>query len=57
MGRRAARCPVDDFDEVIEHLRHHDVPFALEAFEMPRCRAAIVLDPDGNKLGLHKRKE
>jgi catechol 2,3-dioxygenase-like lactoylglutathione lyase family enzyme len=47
---------VDDFDAVIEHLRRHHVPFALEPFEMARCRAAIVLDPDGNKLGIHKRK-
>ncbi|HEY5778893.1 MAG TPA: VOC family protein [Terrimicrobiaceae bacterium] len=47
---------VDDFDKTIEHLRCHQVPFALEPFEMPACRAAIILDPDGNKLGIHKRK-
>lgn len=46
---------VDDFDKTIEHLRRHKVPFALEPFDMPACRAAIVLDPDGNKLGIHKR--
>jgi hypothetical protein len=23
---------------------------------LPGCRAAIVMDPDGNKLGIHKRK-
>ena len=22
---------------------------------MPGCRAAILLDPDGNRLGIHKR--
>jgi predicted enzyme related to lactoylglutathione lyase len=47
---------VDDFDKTIEHLRRHNVPFAVEPFDMPGCRAAIVLDPDGNKLGIHKRK-
>jgi predicted enzyme related to lactoylglutathione lyase len=47
---------VDDFDKTIEHLRRHQVPFAVEPFDMPGCRAAIVLDPDGNKLGIHKRK-
>jgi catechol 2,3-dioxygenase-like lactoylglutathione lyase family enzyme len=48
---------VDDFDETIEHLRHHKVPFAVEPFVAPPgCRAAIILDPDGNKLGIHKRK-
>lgn len=46
---------VEDFDETIEHLRHHKVPFAVEPFDMPQCRAAIVLDLDGNKLGIHKR--
>lgn len=48
---------VDDFDKTIDHLRHHNVPFALEPFDPPLgCRAAIVLDPDGNKLGIHQRK-
>lgn len=48
---------VEDFDESIAHLKHHKVPFALEPFAAPPgCRAAIVTDPDGNKLGIHKRK-
>ncbi len=47
---------VDDFDEMIEHLRRHHVLFAMEPFDLPNCRAAIVLDPDGNKLGIHQRK-
>jgi predicted enzyme related to lactoylglutathione lyase len=47
---------VDDFNDTIEHLRRHHVPFAIEPFEMPSCRAAIVLDPEGNKLGIHKRR-
>ena len=47
---------VEDFDSAIERLRSHKVPFALEPVDMPTCRAAIVVDPDGNKLGIHKRK-
>jgi predicted enzyme related to lactoylglutathione lyase len=46
----------DDFDKTIDHFRRHNVQFALEPFDMPGCRAAIVLDPDGNELGIHKRK-
>ncbi|HMP82792.1 MAG TPA: VOC family protein [Verrucomicrobiota bacterium] len=46
---------VDDFDKTIEHLRRHRVTFAVEPFDMPKCRAAVVVDPDGNKLGIHKR--
>lgn len=47
---------VDDFDAAIRHLQAHHVPFAVEPFETPVCRIAAVLDPDGNKLGLHWRK-
>ena len=47
---------VEDFEETIVHLKRHQVPFAMEPFEMPQCWAAIVMDPDGNKLGIHKRK-
>ncbi len=46
---------VEDFDATIAHLHRHGVPFAVEPFESPLCRAAIVTDPDGNKLGLHRR--
>jgi catechol 2,3-dioxygenase-like lactoylglutathione lyase family enzyme len=48
---------VDDFEETIEHLRQHKILFAIEPFVAPPgCRAAIITDPDGNKLGIHKRK-
>jgi len=47
---------VEDFEKTIKHLRDHKVQFAHEPFELPGCRAAIVMDPDGNKLGIHKRK-
>lgn len=47
---------VEDFDQTIEHLQHHNVQFAHEPFDLPGCRAAIIVDPDGNKLGIHQRK-
>jgi predicted enzyme related to lactoylglutathione lyase len=46
---------VEDFEEVVSHLRRNQVAFALEPFEMPHCRAAIVVDPDGNSIGIHQR--
>jgi predicted enzyme related to lactoylglutathione lyase len=46
---------VEDFDEAITHLRVKGVSFAMEPFAMPSCRAAIIIDPDGNRLGIHKR--
>jgi catechol 2,3-dioxygenase-like lactoylglutathione lyase family enzyme len=48
---------VDDFEHTIAHLRKHKVPFAVEPFVAPPgCSAAIIMDPDGNKLGIHRRK-
>jgi hypothetical protein len=48
---------VDDFEKAIEHLRQQKVPFAIEPFVAPPgCSAAIIMDPDGTKLGIHKRK-
>lgn len=47
---------VEDFEETIAHLRQCDVPFSLEPIELPGCYAAIVEDPDGNRIGIHQRK-
>lgn len=46
---------VDDFDHSVAHLKAHQVEFAVEPFEMPKCRAAVIIDPDGNRIGIHKR--
>jgi len=46
---------VADFDEAVAHLKHNGVTFAHEPWEMPKCRAAIIIDPDGNRIGIHKR--
>ena len=47
---------VDDFDPAITKLKHAAVPFALEPFDSPVCRVAVVQDPDGNKIMIHKLK-
>jgi predicted enzyme related to lactoylglutathione lyase len=46
---------VDDFDTCIAHLKSHGVKFESEPFSFPACRVAIISDPDGNKIGIHKR--
>ena len=46
---------VEDFDEAIAHLKQHNVSFVGEPFQSPICRGAFILDPDGNKIGIHKR--
>jgi predicted enzyme related to lactoylglutathione lyase len=46
---------IDNFDQAIDRLKGHGVKFSLEPFETPVCRMAIVTDPDGNSLAIHKR--
>ena len=51
-----AALEVDDFDGAVKWLKDQDVPFAVEAFESPCCRMAIIQDPDGNNIVIHKLK-
>jgi predicted enzyme related to lactoylglutathione lyase len=51
-----AAFEVEDFDEAIKRLKDRHVRFAAEPFEMPCCHMAVVQDPDGNKLMIHKLK-
>ncbi len=47
---------MENFDEAIKQLKDRQVPFAAEPFESPCCHMAVVQDPDGNKLIIHKLK-
>ena len=47
---------VDDFDATIKWLKGRQVTFTNEPFETPCCRIAIIQDPDGNKIAIHKLK-
>ena len=51
-----AALEVEDFDEAIKRLKDRRVRFAAEPFETPCCHMAVVQDPDGNKLMIHKLK-
>lgn len=51
-----AALEVEDFDQAIKHLKDRKVPFSTEPFESPCCRMAIVSDPDGNNVVIHKLK-
>lgn len=51
-----AALEVEDFDATIKWLQDRHVPFAHEPFETPCCRIAIIQDPDGNKIAIHKLK-
>jgi predicted enzyme related to lactoylglutathione lyase len=47
---------VEDFDAAIKSLKQAKAPFAAEGIESPVCRMAVVQDPDGNKIIIHKLK-
>ncbi len=47
---------VDDLDAEISRLKSRGVSFAMKTMDTPVCRFAIISDPDGNKVLIHKRK-
>ena len=51
-----AALEVEDFDAAVKSLKDQKVPFVIEAYESPCCRMAIVQDPDGNNIVIHKLK-
>jgi predicted enzyme related to lactoylglutathione lyase len=46
---------VDNLDAEVSRLKSKGVPVAMEITDTPVCRFAIVCDPDGNRIMLHKR--
>jgi predicted enzyme related to lactoylglutathione lyase len=51
-----AALEVENFDDAIKRLKNRHVSFAAEPFETPCCHMAVIQDPDGNKLIIHKLK-
>jgi predicted enzyme related to lactoylglutathione lyase len=52
----SAALEVDDFDAAIKYLKDRQVRFTTEPFESPCCCMAIIQDPDGNNIAIHKLK-
>jgi predicted enzyme related to lactoylglutathione lyase len=48
---------VDDLDQTLAHLKAANVKFLMEAFSSPVCRMAVIADPDGNGIVIHKRNQ
>ena len=47
---------VEDFEAAVTKLKGAVIPLALEPFDSPVCHVAVVQDPDGNKIMIHKLK-
>lgn len=52
----AIALEVADFDAALASLKEKNCAFAMEAHDTPVCRMAVIKDPDGNYLMIHKRK-
>ncbi len=46
---------VEDFEAALATLRDHKVPILIGPMDLPSCQMAVVRDPDGNKLTIHRR--
>ncbi|MEY2563092.1 MAG: hypothetical protein QOH88_1285 [Verrucomicrobiota bacterium] len=47
---------VENFEEAIKELKAAGTKFDAENVDSPVCRMAVVKDPDGNKIIIHKLK-
>ena len=55
-GGGCAALEVDDFNAAVGRLRQDATGFVVEPTETPVCHIAVVRDPDGNSVMIHKRK-
>jgi catechol 2,3-dioxygenase-like lactoylglutathione lyase family enzyme len=53
----SAALEMADFDAAIGALRAAEVKFVVEPMDSGPCQMAIVSDPDGNSLIIHRRKK
>jgi predicted enzyme related to lactoylglutathione lyase len=47
---------VEDFDKAVQQLKEAEVTFKIEPTETPVCRMAMIFDPDGSIVCIHKSK-
>lgn len=52
----AVALEVADFDAAVAALQAGGVRFTVEPMDSGVCRLAVVQDPDGNAVAIHKRK-
>jgi predicted enzyme related to lactoylglutathione lyase len=52
----AVALEVDDYDQEIARLKELKANFLMDTYDTPVCRFAVLTDPDGNDVMIHKRK-
>ena len=55
-GGASVALEVADFEGTIKELKAKNCNFQLESYETPVCHMAIAVDPDGNKIMIHRKK-
>ena len=48
---------VEDVEAAIEELRAAEIPVVMEPQHGEWCCTAVITDPDGNQVGLHRRND
>ena len=48
---------VDDFDQAIKELKDAKAEFIMDCLDSPACKMALVADPEGNQIMIHRRKK
>lgn len=56
-GGASIYLAVEDVKAAVEELKEKGVPIVFDPMESPVCWLAGILDPDGNHVGLHQRKD
>jgi catechol 2,3-dioxygenase-like lactoylglutathione lyase family enzyme len=54
-GGGAVALAVPDVDAAVAELRAKDVPIVMDKMASPVCDTAVIADPDGNRIYLHRR--
>ncbi len=47
---------VEDFEAAIKKMKDEKVVIAMDAMDTGACHMAVIEDPDGNRLMIHKKK-
>lgn len=55
-GGGSVALEVENLAQALDHVRSHGYSVSYGPMETPVCHLAVVSDPDGNSITLHKRK-
>ncbi len=55
-GGPSVALEVEDLDEAVKHLKEAGVTFIVEHMESAVCDFALITDPDGNGITIHRLK-